>query len=290
MKNIIGLALNILLITGLLSCEKYIDFDEDATTSKIVLNSMISTDTTFQVHLSRSLSVIDAGDLTPISNAIVAVYNDAGSLIETLVEDTLGYYTGNQLPEEDVNYTIIAEALGYTDVSATCAIPMLTTISTWDTATINTFSNSTQNETELQVSLEFTDANQTNNFYMITVLAVDTAWGGSYSFPVYIRTMDQKFGSDYADKSSDKLLFNDLLFDGETATFTLTLSDVSYISYLVLNLYSCSEEHYLYNKSYQTATETTGDPFAQPVQVYSNIKNGHGIFGGAQLASKIIYM
>ncbi|MBK6525335.1 MAG: DUF4249 family protein [Crocinitomicaceae bacterium] len=26
--------------------------------------------------------------------------------------------------------------------------------------------------------------------------------------------------------------------------------------------------------------ETAGDPFAQPVQVYSNVENGFGIFGG----------
>ena len=125
---------------------------------------------------------------------------------------------------------------------------------------------------------------------MITVLAVDTSFGGVYSHPAYIRTTDHKFGSDYADKQSDKLLFNDLLFDGETATFKINLNELSYYSYLVMNLYSCSEEYYLYNKSYQTAIETTGDPFAQPVQVFSNINNGHGIFGGFQLSSKIIYM
>mgnify|MGYP006098161431 CR=1 FL=1 len=286
MKTIIVL----LLISGLLSCEKYIDFDEDATTSKIVLNSMIRTDTTFQVHLSRSLSVIDAGDLTSISNAIVAVYDDSGTLIETLVEDSLGYYNGSQLPEENINYTITAEALDYTDVNATCSIPLLTSISAWDTTTINSFSNSSQNETELQVSFEFTDKIQMNNYYMITVLKVHTSFSGFFSSPVYIRTTDPKFGSDYADNTFDKLLFNDGLFAGETATFEINVGDVSHMSYLVLNLYSCSEEHYLYNKSYQTAIETSGDPFAQAVQVYSNINNGLGIFGGVQVSSKIIYM
>ena len=91
MKNTIGLILNILLISGLLSCEKYIDFDEDSTTSKIVLNAMIRPDTSFQVHLSRSLSVIDAGNLSSIANAIVAVYDDSGILVETLIEDSMGY-------------------------------------------------------------------------------------------------------------------------------------------------------------------------------------------------------
>lgn len=291
MKNTIGLILNILLISGLLSCEKYIDFNEDSTTSKIVLNAMISPDTSFQVHLSRSLSVIDAGNLSSISNAIVAVYDDSGILVETLIEDSMGYYNGSQLPEENVNYRIVAEALNYADVNATCAIPMPTVISEWDTLTINPFPNAAQNETELQVSFEFTDEEQINNFYMVTVSAVDTSsWGGVYPNPVYIGTTDPKFGSEYADKSSDKLLFNDLLFDGETTTFTITFSDMSYMSYLVLNLYSCSEEYYLYNKSYQTAIEAEGNPFTQPVQVYSNINNGHGIFGGFQVSSKIINM
>jgi hypothetical protein len=290
MKHTIGLILNILLISGLLSCEKYIDFDEDAATSKIVLNAMISPDTSFQVHLSRSLSVIDAGNLSSISNAILAVYDDSGILVETLIEDSLGYYNGTQLPEENVNYTIIAEALNYTDANATCAIPILTAISAWDTTTINSFPNAAQDEKEFQVSFQFTDDEQVNNFYMITVLAVYTSWGQNYSYPLYIATSDPKFGSDYADESSEKLLFSDLLFNGETTTFDITLNDLSDMSYLILNLYSCSEEYYLYNKSYQTAIEAEGNPFAQPVQVYSNINNGHGIFGGFQVSSKIINM
>ena len=251
---------------------------------------MISPDTSFQVHLSRSLSVIDAGSLSSISNAIVAVYDDSGVLVETLIEDSMGYYNGSQLPEENVNYRIVAEALNYADVNATCAIPMLTVISEWDTTAINPFPNSIQNEKEFQVSFEFTDEEQVNNFYMITVLAVHTSWGQNYSYPLYMATSDPKFGSDYTDESSDKLLFNDLLFNGETTTFDITLNDISDMSYLVLNLYSCSEEYYLYNKSYQTAIETEGNPFAQPVQVYSNINNGHGIFGGFQVSSKIISM
>tara|TARA_Y100000385_G_scaffold189553_1_gene195829 strand:- start:69 stop:941 length:873 start_codon:yes stop_codon:yes gene_type:complete len=290
MKNTIALILNIMLISGLLSCEKYIAFDEDAATSKIVLNAMISPDTSFQVHLSRSLSVIDAGNLSSISNAIVAVYDDSGILVETLIEDSMGYYNGSQLPEENVNYTIVAEALNYADVNAACAIPMLTAISEWDTLTINSSPNAAQNETEFQVSFAFTDEEQVNNFYMISVLAVQTSWGQNYSYPLYIETSDPKFGSDYADKSYEKLLFSDLLFDGETTTFNITLNDMSDMSYLILNLYSCSEEYYLYNKSYQTAVDTEGNPFAQPVQVYSNINNGHGVFGGFQVSSKIIYM
>ncbi len=37
---------------------------------------------------------------------------------------------------------------------------------------------------------------------------------------------------------------------------------------------------YLYRRSIDDYENAQGDPFAEPVQVYSNIENGYGIFAG----------
>ena len=49
----------ILLLFGIISCEKVIPFDGDVNTPKLVINSVFESDSTFKVHVSSSRSVID---------------------------------------------------------------------------------------------------------------------------------------------------------------------------------------------------------------------------------------
>ena len=48
----------------------------------------------------------------------------------------------------------------------------------------------------------------------------------------------------------------------------------------ILKLNYSKEDYFKYKLSLEKYQETAGDPFAQPVQVYSNVENGFGIFGG----------
>jgi hypothetical protein len=46
-----------------------------------------------------------------------------------------------------------------------------------------------------------------------------------------------------------------------------------------LSVLNCSKDFYLYNKSVQESAGIGGNPFTDPVQVYTNIQNGFGCFG-----------
>jgi hypothetical protein len=50
-------------------------------------------------------------------------------------------------------------------------------------------------------------------------------------------------------------------------------------------------EYYFYKKSVMQSFDGQLDPFAEPVQVYSNIQNGVGIFAGASVSvdSSIVF-
>lgn len=56
-----------------------------------------------------------------------------------------------------------------------------------------------------------------------------------------------------------------------------------------VELYSLSQEMYRYQTSYLNQIINEQDPFAEPVQVYSNIHNGIGIFAGYQTERIKIY-
>jgi hypothetical protein len=55
----------------------------------------------------------------------------------------------------------------------------------------------------------------------------------------------------------------------------------SIIRYAALNIsvLNCSKEFYLYNESAEKAAFSGGNPFGEPVLVYTNISNGFGCFG-----------
>lgn len=62
-------------------------------------------------------------------------------------------------------------------------------------------------------------------------------------------------------------------------TGSIYSSDSLLEAYVRVSALNCSREFYLYNESV-TSSATNGDnPFAEPVLIYSNIKNGFGCFG-----------
>ncbi len=55
-----------------------------------------------------------------------------------------------------------------------------------------------------------------------------------------------------------------------------------------IEVISCSEAYYNYMKSITKYGMSLGNPFSQPVQVYSNINNGFGIFAGGNIYQQIV--
>lgn len=84
------------------------------------------------------------------------------------------------------------------------------------------------------------------------------------------------------DSFSGSLLFKDLLFNGRDIelTFEISGSGISNHGITVVTLRTLSEAGYNYLKSRRLQDDTSGDPFAQPVNVYNNVQHGFGIFAG----------
>jgi hypothetical protein len=90
-------------------------------------------------------------------------------------------------------------------------------------------------------------------------------------------------------------LFNDLLFNGQNKSLEIEIpnynetgNEIGYQwSYKTLSLrlylHNISKSYYYYRTSLELYQSASGNPFAQPVQVYSNIENGFGVFAGSQI-------
>ena len=86
-------------------------------------------------------------------------------------------------------------------------------------------------------------------------------------------------------------VFDDHLFDGTDHTFTLdTRLTRGMNKRIILELQSISKDLYLYLKSMQIYERSSDDVFASPVSIYTNVRNGWGVFGSMSSYPQTIYL
>jgi hypothetical protein len=298
MKNIFPLLL-ILSSLSLSNCTKEIEFDAQDIAPRIVVNSLFTNDSIWSAHISRSVGVLDTTSYTTISNATVNIFDNNATLVTTLTHQGDGLYTSPSgvTPIPNQSYTLEASASGYTSVSATNAIPPVVPIYQLDTVA----STNSDGETILEVTITFQDPSAVENFYMLEVIAKGTYFDEweqdsvDFRAPLPITCDDinvetiNGFNIGGFENSYLYLMLKDQNFDGQN--YELTFSAVNYAELKDLNLFgeirlvNTSEAYFNYLRSFNMYQNTIGNPFATPVQVYSNVTNGMGIFAGGTLTS-----
>jgi len=77
-------------------------------------------------------------------------------------------------------------------------------------------------------------------------------------------------------------LFSDDFFNGQNYQLKITIMDwdATLDKEYIIELLSLNKAGYLYRRSVEDYRNSKGDPFSEPVLIYSNIENGFGIFAG----------
>tara|TARA_X000000950_G_scaffold83395_1_gene104958 strand:+ start:1093 stop:1998 length:906 start_codon:yes stop_codon:yes gene_type:complete len=283
-----------------ISCEKVIPFEGDVNTPKLVINSVFESDSTFKVHVSSSRSVIDTSSFENIDDAVVTIKDGNGNVIEVLNHVVNGFYKGLVLPEENTTYILKVNHPNYADITASDSLPSPIIINSVDTSTILDPINGNR----LRISMNFDDPENNQNYYLLETYSVneylivenlDTIeyeLDTTKQFMVLTDEVFQNGGSPWRDQG----LFNDLLFNGQNKTLEIEIPnenwsgsedgyDWSYKTLtLRLYLHNITISYYYYRTSLELFQNASGNPFAQPVQVYSNIENGFGVFAGSQIS------
>ena len=222
--------------------------------------------------------------------------DDQNNVVEILTHDFGGHYTGITFPQLGENYRVEAEASGFTSVYSENNLPTPISIISVDTNT--TF---VDDEEKLEMSITFSDPVNINNYYLVSVAAggwfTDDYWNGTswvidstfYEFSIPILVDDPTFENYGSNRWENNGIFTDFSFDGQNKTIDIAINSGEYeyklddLEYFEVRIYNITEAAYLYNKSYNLYQNASGNPFAQPVQVYSNVSQGFGIFAGSQL-------
>ena len=280
-----------LLICILTSCEKEVHIPIEYTEPKLVINSLFNTDSLWEVEISASQYIYDFGTIPLINDAAVTINNSTGNTI-TLVNQGNGLYTsGTEKPQTGQVYSINVSHTNYENASSTNQLPgelQVSNIELQDQTMVS-------GEQFRKISITFQDSPDPD-FYMIRI--VGGFWVETYDslgmpdsslipYPMWVFSQSPAVENSNPNNMQPTIIFKDELFNGTQYTIDLLVEEYIFggekenIKDIYISISKISEEYYWYEKSYQAYVSSQNNQFfSQPVQVYTNIENGLGIFAG----------
>ncbi len=306
MNRLFYLSLTCLLLSA---CETVIEVDIPREAPKLVANALINPDSLVAVRLSQSKFVLDNNPLQTVDGAVVKIFEN-GQLKETLQGLGDGLYQSQFKPAENSEYTLQVEAPGFDPVEATTFIQPKVHIQDlqYDSLSVQSGTHCTPDScwdiysNTYRFRLTFKDPGASANFYEVsgyanaadTIYLYDESWNIIgidtifYStWPLYFYTEDPvvtnlEFEFEGEGYEGPTLLFTDEIFSGKE--YTLSFDQLGYfgsnLTEVALQFKTMDEAHYRYLRSKTLQNDNEGNPFAEPVPVYSNVDQGFGIFAG----------
>ena len=288
----------LMFILGAAACTTVVDFDIPLDKPWVVVNSLFSPDSVWQVKVTYSKNILDiapGSNFLSIRNAVVTIHDPGNLVIETLIgspdKSNLYSYKGKTKPMPGQSYSVQVSIKDEPVLQAANKVP--THVPMHSVAVDS--SRFISDGEPIEIKISFNDPGNERNFYTVkiiedafyltgkmvnNVIKWDTLW---YTQEVYFEVVNQSLTSD---ETGLEKLINDSHFNGKEYTFHLKMHSRNlYGPKFVprnrrLILLSITEEYYRYFSTKILQESKSYDPFAQPVQVFTNVENGLGIFAG----------
>lgn len=280
-----------------MACETVVDIDVPIEERMLVVNGLNNPDSTWRVRVSLSRHILDDVPFKIPDQASVSIIDAAsGELVEQLTKSPEDwFYEGNTKPVAGKEYSLRVITSKYGTAESTSVLPLPVSITKIEIDSIPRQpaggGGPINWEDTFPVKIHFNDPAGVANYYMVSATArsyylqgpspqqLDTVW---YDYPISVNANDPSLQTDY--NFNGPIYFDDRLFDGDARVVTVGLQSYNFYynntAQVKIIFSSLSESYYNYATTSNLQHATSGDPFAQPVLVYSNIQNGLGIFGG----------
>ena len=285
-----------------ISCQKEIEIELPNFEQKPVVSCLFSPDTNFILYLSHSVSLNDSVE-NIIENAKCYLSYDK-QIIDSFTHIYKGFYKSNKKPEQGKSYKFKIVTTNFNEITAVSYVPynvQIINIEQQDFA-VEDLTHAFSGDVNLplsKLSITFFDNKSVKNYYELK-LKIKQNWHDSiYDSPISLPALysyDEIIrNEDILDYTPNIFVFSDSLFNGQTITIDF-LYKLNYLQIINENQYSynnyrlyyqfrsISKEMYNYRKSlikhiYNQQTDNI-ELFGDPVQMFTNIKNGLGIFAG----------
>ncbi len=281
-----------LVFTG---CETVVDIDLPAHEPRLVVNGLFAPDSLWDIRLSASVAYSDTsfGEGPWVSDAVVEIWQ-GDTQIELLESQENGRYRGATSPVGAGDYAIRVSAPGWEPVEGRSLVPQGAVIESVEAVYVDIEDpNPYADYGEIEVTLTINDIPEEQNYFSVRVileLQIISSDGSVYAQKAYstFATDDLALSEDgirdqfYKNAYFTDDLFRDQAYELNFAIETFGRSNSSRIiqeRYFVEFL-TLSEDMYFYQISADRQRGTDQDPFTEPVDVYSNMSSGFGIFAG----------
>ena len=310
----------LMLLMGACQEDLVLDVNLPEAEEQLVVNSVFSPDSLFEVYLNNSVALLGEESPRTITNATVELL-EGDQIIDVLTYDqSLGifgpfvgefndfagrsvarYKSDNLMPELGKEYTVRVRAEGFDEVTGSGHVPENVPIATTEYIP-NTISNELGTRGEIRIS--FDDPANEVNYYNLRhhyrTIDINTNYVYSYTsgFNLITPLQDDLFGADPDDliggndtfsASDDGVTFSDALFDGTRKEIVIDVADdicgapsgfPELQCQQVVELSTVTEAFYNYHRTLQLQNAATQNPFAEPVRIKSNMSNDLGVFAG----------
>ena len=296
----------IILIPLFISCTKEIEFNPKNQSPFLVMNSYLDPDHVLAVSVSQSASIMEKLNKNIVNDALVKVYENE-TLLEILqYDEASNQYLGAGKPSMGKEYKVTVVKDGFISIDATSVIKPAPEILKC------TIIKDNLNSRIANATITFKEPAGVKNFYRLVVTNEDEFsekpdWapndGSSAGSPwVYTNIAGVWSKDPNWDNSSSSAgllddvpenifnIFNDDLIDGKeySLTFSYALSQYPEAeNRTIISLQSITQDLHKYLKTFSAQYYFGDDFLLEPIQVYSNVKNGGGIFGSYN-AKKVI--
>ena len=302
-KHIIGFTAAITSIVFFAGCTKDVEVNLPDYPPQLAIYSTVEMGNTIEAITGKSISILKYNGNQDLYeyNAKIDIYTD-GIFTETMEYFTGGSGQGNPglgshvVPEHGKTYTLKASAPGYSLVAeATATMP-----SAVDITDVKRVVGARQlNGTKDEITITFNDPGPTKDYYTVVFRSAgfDSLYGSNYMDYICVTSTDPSIektantdiipiaGED--DCIYGEIFFRDDLFNGTTKQIKFYIPteqmEPAYdfngnLAYPTVTLSHVSEDYLRFRKTAEYVQNNQGNPFAEPSNVYSNVKNGIGIF------------
>jgi hypothetical protein len=303
MKRIV---LYTLIVIASAACEKTVKIEIPKKDPKLVINGLLVKGETVSLHVGKSRGVLEPDNFTTglleqytVKNAVVALFEN-GVSIDTLLYRTSDYTyhsPRNRAPRDGAVYMIKATAPGFT-MTAEAVSPVPSQSVTAGVVWNRNVRTNSSGYSEDDIIIKLNDPAAEKNFYLIQVFMAMP-----YSFvPVHcVSTLDRDIeqlqeDADPLDTENcfdgTKLLMKDENFNGGTKQLKLSVESLVTYTHPIngkvyrphIKVYRITEDQFRFVRSMEVYDAASDNPFAEPTNVYTNVKNGYGIFSISTVA------
>ena len=276
------LFLFVLLLFGSCVEEVTLEFDHEP---KLCINCILNPDSLIKASVTLSHSLDNSAQFEPVNNANIKLYEDDIFKGE-LTFLGMGKYLLKQKPESGKDYKIIVEAQGYETLEAFTKVPEKPLLN-YSKDTTRILEN--VNWPLIDLNVQIIDKQGADLYWIYQTWIVNGVKYGGASQAInapfvdpFNRIIDTE--EKYGFRFFLQVRMTDEGYDGQKLNFTIP--DI---------VENNRTQHFLkadkhYDKYIKTViinrlNETDELPFYEPIQIYSNIENGYGIFGSCAITT-----